>query len=158
MLEECSQLSKRIDRARENGSSISLSHKDRIALQKADLTSDQRAEEASIRKTETADKPRMTEAIKSAPTISLQKLLGFSNWLNWTDQCRHLLEHISHDNTKCTIVMNSLSCKEDRKFLRGETKFTAVMTYLKQKYDRPSELVSHVLAVGANLLQLKMTP
>ena len=47
--------------------------------------------------------------------------------------------------------MNSLSCKEDRRFLKGETKFMAVMKYLTQKYDRPSELVSHVLATGANL-------
>ena len=113
LLEECSQLCKRIDRAREGGSNISPSHKDRIALQKANLTSNQKAEEAATRKTEASEKARLTEAIKSAPTITLQKLLGFSNWLSWTDQCRHLLENISHDNTKCTIVMNSLSCRED---------------------------------------------
>ena len=52
LLEECSQLCKRIDRAREGGSNISPSHKDRIALQKANLTSDQKAEEADTRKTE----------------------------------------------------------------------------------------------------------
>ena len=126
-IDEVNQIMKRIDRARENGSDIDVSHKERLAVQKSNLLSDQKLEEQESRKEEAAEKARIHESVKAAPAITLQKLQGFSNWLSWTEQCKNILMNISQEQTKCAIIYNSLTAKEDKRFLKGEIVLSAVM-------------------------------
>ena len=55
-IEEINQVNKRIDRARENGSTIDVSHKERLAVQKSNLLTHQRIAEQECRKQEAAEK------------------------------------------------------------------------------------------------------
>merc|ERR1712148_153950 len=58
-IDELNQLNKRIDRARENGLVIDVSHKERLSMQKSNLLTDQRVAEQECRKEEAAEKARI---------------------------------------------------------------------------------------------------
>ena len=91
------------------------------------------------------ERARAQESIKSAPSSTLQKLQGFTNWLSWYKQQKIVLENIQHDQTKLTIIYQSLYNPEDKKLFKGVTSFEHQMSYLKQKYNRTTELVSNYL-------------
>ena len=96
IIEEISNLIRRIDHARENGLDINFSNKERLGLHKSELLKDQRKEELENKKLESPVKARINESITSAPPISLQQVKGFSNWLSYISQAKDVLMNISN--------------------------------------------------------------
>ena len=47
--------------------------------------------------------------------------------------------------------MNSLAVTEDKNHLKGVTKFSEVMKYLREKYHRPQEVSASILAKGQRM-------
>ena len=81
----------------------------------------------------------------------MMKLGGHNYWVSWFHQAKELVSGITSEISKVQLIYNSLSNQEDRKHLAGLTSFSEIMKYLRQKYHKPAEVASSILARGHRL-------
>ena len=115
------------------------------------LLEDKAADDAHRRQQEAAAKAQASEIAKTAPKIKLMKLDGYQTWFSWSYQAKELLAGLSNEQAKVALIYESLSVNEDKQHLKGLTSLSECNKYLIQKYNRPYEIISSILAKGTRM-------
>lgn len=92
--------------------------------------------ESDIRKEENQSRIEAQELSKSAPTLKLPELSGFSSWLSWKAQADQLLPLHKSDLIKRQIIKASLRNKEDQIRCK-DIGFKEILVYLEARYSSP---------------------
>ena len=103
------------------------------------------------------------------------KLDGYQTWLSWSYLAKELLAGLSNEQAKVALIYESLSVNEDKQekrhgylpswyyglvkplkkifkqHLKGLTSLSECNKYLIQKYNRPYEIISSILAKGTRM-------
>ena len=79
------------------------------------------------------------------------KLDGYQTWLSWSYQAKELLAGPINEQAKVALIYESLCGNEDKQQLKGLTSLSECNKYLIQKYNRPYEIISSILAKGTRM-------
>ena len=148
---ECREMLKRINRARESGYQVDMSCRQMMLSWQSELLQDKSEADKLSREIEAVAKAHATEIAKAAPKVVLMKLTGFPTFLGWNHQCSTILAGMHTEQAKCSLIYQSLGQEEDRKHLKGVTAIKEILSYLKSKYNRPTQLVGSVLRIGYDM-------
>ena len=83
--------------------------------------------------------------------MKLMKLDGYQTWLSWSYQAKELMAGISNEQAKVALIYESLIVQEDKQHLKGLSSLSECNRYLIQKYNRPFEIISSILAKGTQM-------
>ena len=114
--------------------------------------------EAEKRQRELTSKLNSVEYSKLMPGLSLVKLHGPQQYLNWMVSFNNMNKIVQNNVTKLSLIKASLQNHTDKKFLESSTSVEDCLTYLKNKYSSRDEILYVELAklykmkrVGSNL-------
>merc|ERR1712101_38439 len=85
-LDEIKSLHKRIDLAREAGCQLDATLKARLNQEKALLMEDENLAKMELKNQELVQKARGHEASQSVPKRAVKGLVGYFNWLSWSQE------------------------------------------------------------------------
>ena len=151
LLQETNDLLRRVNVSREKGVKIEDKEKEDLMQLRSNLYEDRNVAETKRRLEEAAAKARAAEAQKTAPKTKMMNLSGYPDWVPWEYQLKELTKDLTGEQAKIQLVLNSLAVTEDKNHLKGVTKFSEVMKYLRDKYHRPQEVSASILAKGQRM-------
>ena len=151
LIQETNDLLRRVNISREKGVKIEDKEKEDLMDLRSNLYEDRNVAETKRRLEEAAAKARAAEAQKTAPKTKMMTLSGYPDWVPWEYQLKELTKDLTGEQAKIQLVLNSLAVTEDKNHLKGVTKFSEVMKYLREKYHRPQEVSASILAKGQRM-------
>ena len=103
-LDEIKSLHKWIDLAREAGCLLDASLKSRLNQEKSLLLEDENLAKMELKNQELVQKSRVQEASHSVPKRAVQGLIGYDNWLSWSQEVRERLVSVMTESAKASIL------------------------------------------------------
>ena len=95
--------------------------------------------EQEVKKKEHRDRLEASEILKTSPSISLPKLRGIKDWLNWKAALEKIMPFHSSEIVKQTLVKQSLVDKADQSRCQNLS-YDSMYDYLSNRYDDSSLL------------------
>merc|ERR1711867_427773 len=117
----------------EFGCILDVSLKSRLNQEKSLLLEDENLAKMELKNQELVQKARVHEASQSVPKRAVQGLIGYDNWLSWSQEVRERLVSVMTEPSKASILYDSLKVSEDRDFLTGCNSSVEMLQFLSGK-------------------------
>merc|ERR1711867_388173 len=93
----------------EFGCILDVSLKARLNQEKSLKLEDENLAKMELKNQELVQKARVHEASQSVPKRAVQGLVGYDNWLSWSQEVRERLVSVITESAKASILYDSLN-------------------------------------------------